>query len=60
MQNYLQKETCQEGVLTLFEQLDLRYLEPAFFRTDLGQLYQAIPFKELQLKSPSPKVRVAD
>ena len=55
MQNYPQKEVCQEGVLTLFEQLDLCYLETAFFRTDLGRLYQAIPFKELAAKIPKPK-----
>jgi hypothetical protein len=55
MQNYTQNRKCQAGVLTLFEQLDLRYIEPAFLRTDLGQLYQAIPFKELAANIPQPK-----
>ena len=59
MQKYQGKESCQAGVLTLFEQLDLRYLEPAFSRTDLGQLYQAIPFKELAANIPQPKRKLS-
>jgi len=55
MQKYNQNESCQAGVLTLFEQLDLTQLERAFSRTDLGQLYQAIPFKTLAAKIPQPK-----
>ena len=55
MQKYDQNESCQAGVLTLFEQLDLTQLERAFSRTDLGQLYQAIPFKTLAAKIPQPK-----
>jgi hypothetical protein len=55
MQKYQGNESCQVGFLTLFEQLDLHYLEPGFLRTDLGQLYQAIPFKELAVGIPQPK-----
>ena len=55
MQKYQGNESCQAGFLTLFEQLDLHYLEPGFLRTDLGQLYQAIPFKELATGIPQPK-----
>ena len=57
MQKYDQNESCQAGVLTLFEQLDLTQLERAFLRTDLGQLYQAIPFKTLAANIPPPKGR---
>jgi transposase, IS5 family len=34
---------------------DTQLLDQNFLRTDLGQLYQAIPFKELAEKIPSPK-----
>jgi hypothetical protein len=33
----------------------LHHLEPGFLRTDLGQLYQAIPFKELAAGILQPK-----
>jgi hypothetical protein len=34
---------------------DKQLLDQNFLRTDLGQLYQAIPFEELSNKIPSPK-----
>ena len=55
MQKYNQNPPCQDRVLTLFEQLDDRLLEPAFRQTDLGLLYQAIPFKALVANIPLPK-----
>jgi hypothetical protein len=55
MQKYDQNPPCQDRVLTLFEQLDDRFLDPAFRQTDLGRLYRAIPFKTLAAKIPSPK-----
>ncbi len=55
MQKYNQNQPCQDRVLTLFEQLDDRLLEPAFRNTDLGRLYRAIPFKALASNIPLPK-----
>lgn len=55
MQKYNQNQHCQDRVLTLFEQLDDRLLEPAFLLTDLGRLSQAIPFKTLAAHIPLPK-----
>jgi len=55
MQKYNQSPPNQAGVLTLFEQLDWQLLEPAFRRTDLGRLYQAIPFKSLAANIPLPQ-----
>lgn len=55
MQKYDQNQTCQDRVLTLFEQLDDRLLMPAFLQTDLGRLYRAIPFKTLAANIPPPK-----
>lgn len=55
MQKYDQNGSCQAGVLTLFEQLEPTQLERAFFLTDLGRLYKAIPFKSLAANIPPPK-----
>ena len=60
MQKYDQNLPCQDRVLTLFEQLDDRLLEPVFRQTDLGHLSRAIPFKTLAAKIQLPKGKLSD
>ena len=40
---------------SLFDEIEISFLEKAFYKTDLGELYQAIPFTALASGIPKPK-----
>lgn len=54
VQNYDSFTPKFSGFLSLFEQLPTHQVERAFFDTDLGRLYKAIPFTELARQVPVP------
>jgi transposase, IS5 family len=54
IQNYDSFTPKSIGFFSLFEQLPTHQVEKAFFATDLGQLYKAIPFQELARQVPVP------
>jgi len=54
IQNYDSFTPKSSGFLSLFEQLPTHQVERAFFDTDLGRLYKAIPFIELASQIPVP------
>lgn len=53
-QNYTTFWPKSSNFFSLFEQLPPHQVERAFFETDLGRLYQTIPFKELAYRIPAP------
>lgn len=53
--NFIKVEQKYKFSPSLFDELEKSFLEKAFYETDLGTLYQAIPFKELASGISNPK-----